>query len=780
MKHRGKAQKNDLIVIGMVLGIGFILMGCAQRAMLTQNPQTVLKYSYIPLETVELANYKALVAIRPSDPQAPRAFFWIAQDQYNRKAWNEAAKLFALVANRYPASSWGQVAGVMAARALVAQKRMEEAVAWVDTRLQRPETNETLRKELFAVAEKIVNEALELETLQRLQVRYPDGWLGELILFTIGKRQLDLGMPDPAKVSFRQLLERFPESAFAPQAKIFVEQEYPMLMIDRFRVGALLPLSGPFAAYGKMIRQGLDLAVAQMNEKGLTQQPLQLVIEDTQNDPELALAGYKKMAETDRVVAVIGPVLSESVKRIADVTKQYQLPIITTSASDADITGLSPYIYRYMLTNPMQAEAMAEYMVLNRNFRSIGMLFSNNKYDTALADAFREKVKQLGGQVVAEARYLQGTTDFKEQMVLLGGVNPGVMKDLALEERKSMETAMQKAALKFAKVIAPGAAEPTEEEAGGAKEQPIYEKRVAIIRFSEMGKLAVEDDLGRKFTEKFSFALAACPGFKVLTQAQTLKGLQNIGLSPEKFSENDAAKIKEQLGIDELILGEIKQMDDPDNEKPEVSAAVENFPTEPSRLTPQPVRFRITLKCLRAGSGALASMESAEWKKFLPPDSNLKSLEAIYMPISDNDAVLAASQLAFYDVKVPIFGPDAWINPRILRQGGEALEGAIFTTGFWPNDTRGMIQRFNEQFEKTFSEPASLFSVQAYDALWLIGSVLRRLSDSPSARQEFSKMLASVKRFNGVTGTAEVKPNGEIARSPRFVVIHNNQFEGVD
>ncbi|MCF8128365.1 MAG: ABC transporter substrate-binding protein [Deltaproteobacteria bacterium] len=72
-------------------------------------------------------------------------------------------------------------------------------------------------------------------------------------------------------------------------------------------IGCLLPLSGPFAAYGQEVLNGITLGMVSTPTEGTK---MELIVRDTAGSPEKALAELEALVNTEKVVGVIGPLSS--------------------------------------------------------------------------------------------------------------------------------------------------------------------------------------------------------------------------------------------------------------------------------------------------------------------------------------------------------------------------------------------------------------------------------------------------------------------------------------
>lgn len=747
--------------------LGFLLMaaGCAS-VFIAKTPENAVRYPYIPVSADELKNAKALVAISPKDSQAVKARFLIAQDAFNRKKWSEANKRFSDLFRHHPRSEWGPVAGLMAARSREQTKNYLLALAVLNELRKTPAGQEPpLAEAASSLARGIINDDLDVPDLAKVRAMYPDTDWAQQALFVTAKRTLDSGQAGEAAKLFKQFIAAAPQSEYAPVARQLLEKAMQLAPVDRTLIGCILPLSGPYAPFGKAIQAGLELALNGVNQQRPENQKFGLMVADSEADTQAAATALEKLAETDKALTVIGPALSASARALMPDLDRLQIPMISPSASDPGLAGQSPYFFRYLLTNEQQGEAMAEFAVLRQGLKRFGILHSKDRYDRSLADAFAAKVQSLGAEIVVRQEYNPGTTDFKEQMLAMGGVDPGRMKRRDLEERKALDRALDKVAYDIGRRLAPQALIASQTPIPLPKATPIPAKRVAIIRFAEEGPQTQLEQLGRLITERFSYSLAGRPGLEVLTQRKTLDALQDAGLDALSLDSTRYGQAGEALQTPYLVLGKIKQKE-------------ETLTPVPGEALP--VHYTVNLRLVDAHSGRALRHFNLEWEKRIPPQANVKQVEAVYLPVSIEDALLIAPQLAFYDLDAKMLGCDAWVSPRLLREGTDSLNGAMLATGYWPDDPNAAMQAFIKRFEETYSEAPSLLAAQAYDTLQLTTRIANEVVRSGGNREDFVNRLRLVRDFNGVTGKATVEPDGEIRRTPIFLNLENGALKRIE
>ncbi|NTV53578.1 MAG: ABC transporter substrate-binding protein, partial [Candidatus Firestonebacteria bacterium] len=591
---------------------------------LSKTPENVLRYPYVAVSPQELADFKTQVAAHPANLKSAAAYFWLAQDAFNHSDWETADKGYGDLIKRFPHSEWAGLARLMQGRTHVKLKNAAGALTLLYA-LVKPsaKTEPELRTAALGVGKDIINDALTLPELGKVRTAYADTPWASQALFVSGKRLLDAGSPDQAVQIFSQFLQNYPEHEFAAAARELLEKTARLAPLNRHKLGCLLPLTGPYAPYGRALKQGLDLALQQINVKRSENDQLVLVPMDSEANTALAVAGLKKLAEEEKVLAVIGPVLSASAKALLPELPRWRIPVISPSASDPGLAGQSTYFFRYLLTNEQQGEAMAEYLILRRGFKRIGILHSESRYDRSLAGAFEKKAALLGCEVAANVEYAAGTTDFKESLLALGGVDPGPMKNRELEERKSLDALLESWSQQVADLLAPDAQKVTPAQAALAT--PVPGKRVAIIRFSEDGSQTQMEQMGKKVSERFSYALAAKAGLEVLTQRQTFDTLRKLQISPLAFNAEGARRFSEALNVGYVVTGSIEQQDEEDR------VAVPGHPL--------PVHYLISARVLNARTGQVLCNVSQTWVKMIAPEANVRNLEALYLPVALEDAL---------------------------------------------------------------------------------------------------------------------------------------------
>ena len=168
--------------------------------------------------------------------------------------------------------------------------------------------------------------------------------------------------------------------------------------------------AGPWTeGYGIMNRQGIELALAEINASGtLGGRPLAVRFRDDEGDGAKATAIASEFVNDPAITAVIGHVNSSAMVAAAKVYHG-ALPALATTATSPDLTGISPWVFRAISSDSANGLGLARF-ANGRGRRRAAVLYENNSYGRGLADAFRRNFR---GSVVAYDPIVADSADFE-------------------------------------------------------------------------------------------------------------------------------------------------------------------------------------------------------------------------------------------------------------------------------------------------------------------------------------------------------------------------------
>ena len=194
-------------------------------------------------------------------------------------------------------------------------------------------------------------------------------------------------------------------------------------------IGANLELSGESAPWGQDSKNGIELALKEVNANPQQRIKLKVVFEDDKSEPAASKNAMKKLITQDGVIAVIGAVGSNRTLAACDVAKEEKVPLMTHASTNVTITEKGgEYVSQICFDDNFQGAVMAKFARNSLKAETaVIMVSKGNAYSEGLAESFRKTFTGLGGKIIDELAYQKGTQDFKTHVTTLKERNPQVV-----------------------------------------------------------------------------------------------------------------------------------------------------------------------------------------------------------------------------------------------------------------------------------------------------------------------------------------------------------------
>ncbi|RTL47539.1 MAG: ABC transporter substrate-binding protein [Rhodocyclaceae bacterium] len=189
------------------------------------------------------------------------------------------------------------------------------------------------------------------------------------------------------------------------------------------KVGLLLPISGPFAAYGKQIENGVRLYMAKNGNKVAGKTVELIVKDDTGVAPELSKRLAQEMIVKDNVDVLAGFGLTPSGMAVAPLSQEAKKPMVVMNAAASVLTTKSPYLVRVSHTQNQLAAAMAMYAARN-NIKKVYTLVADFSPGHDAEKQFKKTFSASGGEVIGEVRTPMSNPDFSPFLQKIKDTNP--------------------------------------------------------------------------------------------------------------------------------------------------------------------------------------------------------------------------------------------------------------------------------------------------------------------------------------------------------------------
>ena len=266
------------------------------------------------------------------------------------------------------------------------------------------------RKTGKGIAAKYLNDS----QLQKLYSLFTSKKVKSFVLLELGKYYIRTGDSFSTKSTFSDLMNNYPESVEYDEADKLYDISYdssPLVTI----FGVMLPLEtnslGEFTSQpAAEILEGIKFAVNEFNHT--RNDKIGLIIRDTKKDTEEIKKIREEFTSLNSLVAILGPIFSNEVRATLKEFDGYDIPIISPTATDDDLTGLNPNFFQANPSFSTRGQVMAQYIFYVENKRIVSVINSINGYSPLLASNFSEEFERLGGTVLRRETFKDTTTDF--------------------------------------------------------------------------------------------------------------------------------------------------------------------------------------------------------------------------------------------------------------------------------------------------------------------------------------------------------------------------------
>ncbi|MBA1433829.1 ABC transporter substrate-binding protein [Bombilactobacillus bombi] len=189
---------------------------------------------------------------------------------------------------------------------------------------------------------------------------------------------------------------------------------------NNVKIGVNMELSGGAGGYGNQQKQGIQLAVDEINQHGgikvgNKKKKIKLIIKDNKTATSTSASVAAQLTNNDKVTSIVGPATTNAgTAQTPNITKA-AVPAVSPSATDPGFTmqkngKVQPYVFRACYQNNFQGATAAKFTYNNLNARKVAVFYDNSTdYGTGLAKSFKHAFK---GKVVASQAFSAGDKDF--------------------------------------------------------------------------------------------------------------------------------------------------------------------------------------------------------------------------------------------------------------------------------------------------------------------------------------------------------------------------------
>jgi ABC-type branched-subunit amino acid transport system substrate-binding protein len=454
-----------LLCFFLVLGLG----ACVPKPPVpTETPAVGVEYDlFIAAEKLFAAEdylealdaYRGYVNQYPERPLAPAALMKIAQINSILGKYDEARRAYMRLISEYPRSSFNPDARVGILYAYYQEANYTEVIErasdvlrsvdsdfhifqtyalvgdaymalesprhalkyYLEARQRATEfEQESITQKIKASITQLDSEKI-LKLIDEMDEEEPRAYL----MFQLGLNYAMNEKYDDALVALENFIDRFPDHENTSWAEDLVEQIKQSALFNRYTIGCLLPLSGPYQAVGYRALKGIELALDRFSTQTGGPQ-MNIIVKDSGGSPEQTRMAMQELI-SEKIAAIIGPIVTAEVAAV--VAQENKIPIITLTQKD-NITSIGDYVFRNFITPEMQVKAIADYTTASLGLNRFAILYPDETYGITFMNLFWDRLIENGAKVVGLESYNPEHTDFADPIKKLVGLYYRIPEDL--------------------------------------------------------------------------------------------------------------------------------------------------------------------------------------------------------------------------------------------------------------------------------------------------------------------------------------------------------------
>lgn len=296
-------------------------------------------------------------------------------------------------------------------------------------------------------------------------------------------------------------------------------------------LGTHLDLSGPINFWGLPVKNGMEMAVDDINAAGgIHGRKLRLVIEDMGYDPKKAVLATQKLLTRDRIFAMVGSMGTVTSAATMPLVLERGLPhLFPITPAEMFALPFDRLKFAYFAPYYDDVRTSLKHLIAKNGYSRIGILYQDDEFGANILKAAQDQLAESGLQLVSVTSYKRGATDFSSQIARLrsDGADLVVMGTIVRETVGAMAAA-RNLGWDADFLVSQAAYAPIVAELGKGAVDGLYAGAMTPIPYPDTASPDVLDWIGR-YKPKFNQDpnIEAVVGYMVIVTAAM--GMENAG-----------------------------------------------------------------------------------------------------------------------------------------------------------------------------------------------------------------------------------------------------------
>ena len=183
------------------------------------------------------------------------------------------------------------------------------------------------------------------------------------------------------------------------------------------RIGAILSITGAGDYVGVDVRDGMLIAVDEVNSRGgINGRKIELIIEDSKTDPEEGKTAFNKM-EGEHHPDLYVSMLSLNCVALAPLAEENEVVLLGLCVTVPEFTEEKEWVFRYWDMTDDEVSPILS-MLEELGVKNLGILYSNEEYGISVSGLLKEEFEKTDGTVKSEALEMK-EANYKEKVTKL-------------------------------------------------------------------------------------------------------------------------------------------------------------------------------------------------------------------------------------------------------------------------------------------------------------------------------------------------------------------------
>ena len=199
-------------------------------------------------------------------------------------------------------------------------------------------------------------------------------------------------------------------------------------------VGVVVPLTGSLSSNGLQMRNGMELALGEINGSSLLDgRKIGFIVEDSEGTPDGAERAYTKLIEQDGVVAVLGPFTSNATERIIPIAQQNGVVSFSPTSAKLGLSARSEFAFRASLTVDPLVRAGIRITRERLGYENVATIVNeSDAFSLSNHEKVKQELEKHGVRIVSEQIYSRRTGDLPDLTTQLNDIMNAVPAPEAL------------------------------------------------------------------------------------------------------------------------------------------------------------------------------------------------------------------------------------------------------------------------------------------------------------------------------------------------------------